>query len=186
MYKSCFRKLINPDNLVSIQARGIQELALRVFHALRTDPENFELEFSQPRRRPGRKTHGEPTKLVRCSRLKFNTGVSPKRNTKTDRLFTSTPHFHTTKREKILPSGNINSTARVPSIIFCIIHPLMGPWRAKEDSLNFPLLWTGSGGGFETERRRTYRPWTSYSSENESMVSSLSSAPKPLIHVSLL
>lgn len=38
-----------------LQARIIHELSKRVFHALKTDPVNFESEFSETRRRTGRR-----------------------------------------------------------------------------------------------------------------------------------
>ncbi|XP_057994039.1 uncharacterized protein LOC110654161 [Hevea brasiliensis] len=41
------------------EARAISELAQRLFHALRTEPENFQLEYSRTRRRPGRKPQSE-------------------------------------------------------------------------------------------------------------------------------
>jgi bromodomain-containing protein 7/9 len=42
-----------------LQARAIDELAKKVFHVLRTDPENFELEFLGTRRRNGRRPQHE-------------------------------------------------------------------------------------------------------------------------------
>ncbi|XP_076941864.1 uncharacterized protein LOC143611549 [Bidens hawaiensis] len=41
------------------QAHGIHKLAKRVFHVLRTSPENFESEFSGGRRKSGRKSQDE-------------------------------------------------------------------------------------------------------------------------------
>ncbi|KAE9460889.1 hypothetical protein C3L33_07196, partial [Rhododendron williamsianum] len=41
------------------QARAIHELAKRVFHTLKTEPQKIELEFSMTRRRYGRKPRGE-------------------------------------------------------------------------------------------------------------------------------
>ncbi|KAL8224768.1 hypothetical protein R6Q57_017325 [Mikania cordata] len=41
------------------QAHGIHKLAKRVFHVLRTNPENFESEFSGSRRRACRRSHDE-------------------------------------------------------------------------------------------------------------------------------
>ncbi|CBI31151.3 unnamed protein product, partial [Vitis vinifera] len=41
------------------QARALQELSKKVFHVLKTDPRNFELEFSASRRRPGRRPQGD-------------------------------------------------------------------------------------------------------------------------------
>ncbi|XP_058110791.1 uncharacterized protein LOC131253689 isoform X2 [Magnolia sinica] len=40
--------------LEQFEARSIHDLAKKVFHALRTNPENFELELATMRRRPGR------------------------------------------------------------------------------------------------------------------------------------
>ncbi|KAK9196333.1 hypothetical protein WN943_004461 [Citrus x changshan-huyou] len=52
------------------QARIIHELSKRVFHALRTDPGNFELEFSETRRRTGRRPQIEPKGQISSSILK--------------------------------------------------------------------------------------------------------------------
>lgn len=53
-----------------LQARIIHELSKRVFHALRTDPGNFELEFSETRRRTGRRPQIEPKGQISSSILK--------------------------------------------------------------------------------------------------------------------
>nr|XP_043638454.1 bromodomain-containing protein 9-like [Erigeron canadensis] len=45
------------------QAHGIHKLAQRVFHVLRTNPENFESEFSANRRRSSRRSHDETNEL---------------------------------------------------------------------------------------------------------------------------
>ncbi|KAL6967860.1 hypothetical protein U1Q18_033670 [Sarracenia purpurea var. burkii] len=45
--------------LDQFEARAIHELAKRVFHTLKTDPRKIELEFSQTKKRPGRKRRGE-------------------------------------------------------------------------------------------------------------------------------
>lgn len=45
--------------MVSFQARALQELSKKVFHVLKTDPRNFELEFSATRRRPCRRPPGD-------------------------------------------------------------------------------------------------------------------------------
>ncbi|XP_057512172.1 uncharacterized protein LOC130794312 [Actinidia eriantha] len=57
------------------QARAIHELAKRVFHTLKTDPEKFELEFSLTRRRHGRKRQVEAG-----GGLPFKVGVKLRRN----------------------------------------------------------------------------------------------------------
>jgi hypothetical protein len=43
------------NNPSLVQARAIHELAQKIFHVLKTDPENFELEFSETRRRRRRR-----------------------------------------------------------------------------------------------------------------------------------
>lgn len=53
-----------------LQARIIHELSKRVFHALRTDPGNFELEFLETRRRTGRRPQIEPKGQISSSSLK--------------------------------------------------------------------------------------------------------------------
>ncbi|KAG7949231.1 hypothetical protein I3843_13G051300 [Carya illinoinensis] len=123
------------------EARSIQELAQRVFHALKTDPENFVHEFSLTKKRPGRKPQGEAagpsTKRARYGKVKL--GAAPRRNTKTERLFDLNSHFE--QRQNKIPSG--------------------------------------SGAGFGTERRQTYKP----PRETESIFSSQYDLPKPLIHI---
>ncbi|KAJ6362746.1 hypothetical protein OIU78_003027 [Salix suchowensis] len=71
------------------QARAIAELAKKVFHALKTDPDNFELEFPGTRRQSGRRPQHEvkgstysPSLKVAMSSKSSNTNtavhVSPK------------------------------------------------------------------------------------------------------------
>ena len=45
--------------MFTLQARALQELAKKVFHVLKTDRGNFELEFSAARRRPSRRPPGD-------------------------------------------------------------------------------------------------------------------------------
>lgn len=46
-----------------LQARGICDLAKKVFHVLKTDPENFEMEFAGTKRRSIRKLQNETKEL---------------------------------------------------------------------------------------------------------------------------
>ncbi|XP_075633733.1 uncharacterized protein LOC142606235 [Castanea sativa] len=82
-----------PTTIFYREARGIHELAQKVFHTLKTNPQNFGLAVSPARRRPG------------------------------------------------------------------------------------------SRDGFETEKRQTYRPCTPFANGNEALVSSVYSAPKPIVHI---
>ncbi|KAK9067761.1 hypothetical protein SSX86_011872 [Deinandra increscens subsp. villosa] len=54
------------------QAHGIHKLAKRVFHVLRTNPENFESEFSGNRRRSCRKSQDETNRFNRKVFLRTN------------------------------------------------------------------------------------------------------------------
>lgn len=54
----------------SLQAHGIDKLAKRIFHVLRTNPENFEAEFSGNRRRSCRRSQDETNELNCKSFLK--------------------------------------------------------------------------------------------------------------------
>ncbi|XP_027070486.2 uncharacterized protein [Coffea arabica] len=100
------------------QARAIHELAVRVFHVLGTDPENFEVEFSGTRRRSTRRAHNEAnrlTKHVKASSVAANfyskgtlssldTSVVGKANRRKPLVASSTA-FHTNKNSCGLFSG---------------------------------------------------------------------------------
>ncbi|GAV64950.1 Bromodomain domain-containing protein [Cephalotus follicularis] len=141
------------------QARAIHELSTKVFQTLKTDPENFELEFSETRRRTGRRPHTEargpfyrssdmvsnissksmPTSLNDSSNLKKNVG----RNAGS---FGLASHFNA--RDHEVPSGAV-------------------------DGRRATLV----------DRRCTYRPWTSFLNENDSIVSTIYTNSKPLMHL---
>lgn len=61
----------------NLQARAIDDLAKKVFHVLKTDPENFELEFSGTRRRSGRRPQGEAKDLNFNSSTRLPTNFKP-------------------------------------------------------------------------------------------------------------
>ena len=63
------------------QARAIYELAKRVFHVLKNDPQNFELEFSGTRRRSGRRLQGEGKSSDFNSSPRLVANVRPSRMT---------------------------------------------------------------------------------------------------------
>ncbi|XVF00405.1 hypothetical protein REPUB_Repub03eG0283100 [Reevesia pubescens] len=111
--------LFNASNTVYYrQARALKELATRLFHALKTDPENFETEASIRRMGLGRRTKAD----LNCnSNNKNNTGIAAR------------------------------------------------GYRAQRQFDDF-----------EEEKRRTYRPWSSFLSENGSLVSSVYNSPKQL------
>eukprot|EP00258_Populus_trichocarpa_P027123 XP_024443142.1 bromodomain-containing protein DDB_G0270170 [Populus trichocarpa] len=152
------------------QARAIDELAKKVFHVLRTDPENFELEFLGTRRRNGRRPQHEAkgsnyssSPKVATSSKSSNTAVhvSPK---PTPCLTSCSSSL---KRAIQLNSGCLGITTHSD---------------ATDDRVFF-----GSGvskrSSDETDRRSTYKPWMSFLNENHPITSSIYSNSKPLVHV---
>ncbi|KAL9374575.1 hypothetical protein Peur_034195 [Populus x canadensis] len=152
------------------QARAIDELAKKVFHVLRTDPENFELEFLGTRRRNGRRPQHEAkgsnyssSPKVATSSKSSNTAVhvSPK---PTPCLTSCSSSL---KRAIRLNSGCLGITTHSD---------------ATDDRLFF-----GSGdskrSSDETDRRSTYKPWMSFLNENYPITSSIYSNSKPLVYV---
>ncbi|KAJ9698927.1 hypothetical protein PVL29_007814 [Vitis rotundifolia] len=146
------------------QARALRELAQKVFDALKTHPETLELEFSQIRRRPGRKPQGEGsvshTKLA--SNLK-SIGIGVSSNGRTCSL--NGPSIRRNTQAYLAASRSIS--------------------RADQKDKAIP---SGSRGGrnlnqMETERRRTYRPWSTFASENDLLVSAVYKESKQLIQV---
>ncbi|XP_011006261.1 PREDICTED: bromodomain-containing protein DDB_G0270170-like isoform X2 [Populus euphratica] len=152
------------------QARAIDELAKKVFHLLRTDPENFELEFLGTRRRNGRRPQHEAKgsnyssspKVARSSKSS-NTAVHVSPNP-TPCLTSCSSSL---KRAIRLNSGCLGITTHS---------------EATDDRGFF-----GSGdskrSSDETDRRSTYKPWMSFLNENYPIASSIYSNSKPLVHV---
>ena len=68
---------ISPSSEYFLQAREIDELAVRVFHVLKTHPESFELEFSESRRRNTRRSQGEAGNSLNRKRPKMARNVKP-------------------------------------------------------------------------------------------------------------
>lgn len=62
-------------NYLILQARAIHELSKKVFHALKTDPKNFESEFSETRRRNVRRVQSEARSPIYSSSPKHNTNL---------------------------------------------------------------------------------------------------------------
>lgn len=144
------------------QARAIHELAKRVFHILKTDPEKFEMEFSGTRRRTRRPTNegrvplrSSSSKLATDFRTRrMNHASSKKALHERDGLSNyrkssgGSPGFHDktniNAKDNTFPSGPEND-GRVPS---------------------------------EADRRSTY--WTSFLTENDSIVSMVYNNSKQL------
>lgn len=61
----------------NVQARAMDELAQKVFHVLKTDPENFESEFSGTRRRSGRRCQGKAKDCAFNSNAKTSKNFRP-------------------------------------------------------------------------------------------------------------
>ncbi|KAF8364677.1 hypothetical protein HHK36_033357 [Tetracentron sinense] len=157
--------------LEQFEARAIHELAKKVFYALKTDPGNFELEFSVMRRRPGRKPKGEAGGSNIGSRAKLGTNVRTS-SMYIDASSISRPCFvngpSSLRRNSQTCPG---SSSSIPYV----------------DSKDYEFF-SGSGDGrryniSEAERRWTYRPWNSFLNENESTASTIINNSKRLTHV---
>lgn len=78
--------LPNECEILVLQARAIHELAKKVFHTLKTDPDNLELELSETRRRTSRRLMSQASapsyisspKLATNSRHNSKTNISSK------------------------------------------------------------------------------------------------------------
>ncbi|KAJ6993177.1 hypothetical protein NC653_016336 [Populus alba x Populus x berolinensis] len=155
------------------QARAIAELAKKVFHVLKTDLDNFELEFSGTRRRSGRRPQHEvkgssysPSLKVARSSKSSNTNTAVHASPKPTPCLTSC-------------SSSLKRAIRVNSACLGIsTHS-----DARDDEV---LYGSGDGKRFvfsETDRRSTYKPWMSFLDESYPIISSIYSNSKPLVHV---
>ncbi|KAJ6381582.1 hypothetical protein OIU77_030292 [Salix suchowensis] len=155
------------------QARAIAELAKKVFHALKTDPDNFELEFSGMRRQSGRRPQHEakgstysPSLKVAMSSKSSNTNTAVHVSPKPTPCLTSC-------------SSSLKRAIRVNSACLGITTHS----DARDDKV---LFGSGDGKRFgfsETDRRSTYKPWMSFCDESYPIISTIYSNSKPLVHV---
>ncbi|PSS34794.1 Bromodomain and PHD finger-containing protein [Actinidia chinensis var. chinensis] len=153
------------------QARAIYELAKRVFHVLKNDPQNFELEFSGTRRRSGRRLQGE------VKSLDFNS--SP-------RLAANVRSSHMT--------ADVSSKGKG-----CSVSCPSNLKRSIQENSGFACAATcidkrghdfyrGRRGGrrsnfVEVDRRCKYRPLMSFHDENDFVASTFYGDPKQLARV---
>ncbi|XP_034913743.1 uncharacterized protein [Populus alba] len=142
------------------QARAIAELAKKVFHVLKTDLDNFELEFSGTRRRSGRRPQHEvkgssysPSLKVARSSKSSNTNTAVHASPKPTPCLTSC-------------SSSLKRAIRVNSACLGI--------STHSDARDDEVLY---------DRRSTYKPWMSFLDESYPIISSIYSNSKPLVHV---
>ncbi|XP_058199107.1 uncharacterized protein LOC131314479 isoform X2 [Rhododendron vialii] len=111
------------------QARAIHELAKRVFHTLKTEPQKIKLEFSMTRRRYGRKPRGEygSSSVNLGAKLRVNNLADPHdydilsgcrdgRNVnynKTERRQTYAPQYSTVSEEESIVSTVYSSSKQL-------------------------------------------------------------------------
>ncbi|OMO88485.1 hypothetical protein CCACVL1_08351 [Corchorus capsularis] len=141
------------------EARAIHELARKVFHALKTDPENFELEFSETRRRTSRR-------LIRESRgTSYSSNCKPATNLRSD--------SKSNISSKIMPCSLHNSSNLRKSISGIHGHSAAATEFSARDNEVHSGATNGRRNSFaEADRRCRYRPWMSLLTENDSIVSS--------------
>ncbi|KAF5931485.1 hypothetical protein HYC85_032358 [Camellia sinensis] len=148
------------------QARAIYDLAKKVFHVLKTDFENFELEFSETRRRSSRRPQGEAKGLNFNSSPRFATNVK-------SRCLTTDVSSKGTRRSLNGPS-NLRRNIQGKPGFSCT--------RVDTREHDFPAgAKDGRRSNFvEVDRRCTYKPWLSFHNENDSIFSTIHSASQPL------
>ncbi|KAI7979622.1 Bromodomain and PHD finger-containing protein 3 [Camellia lanceoleosa] len=142
-------------NLEQFEARAIYDLAKKVFHVLKTDFEKFELEFSETRRRSSRRPQGE------AKGLNFNSSPRFATNVKSSCMTTDVSSKGT--RRSLNGPSNLRRNIQGKPGFSCT--------RARD----------GRRSNFvEVDRRCTYKPWLSFHNENDSIFSTIHSAPQPL------
>ncbi|KAF9680134.1 hypothetical protein SADUNF_Sadunf06G0089600 [Salix dunnii] len=152
------------------QARAIAELAKKVFHALKTDPDNFELEFSGTRRRSGRRPQQEVKSSTYSPSLKV--AMSSKSSNSNNAV-------HAKPTPCLTSSSSLKRAIRMNSACLGI--------TTHSDATDDKVLF-GSGDGkrfvfSETDRRSTYKPLMSFPDESYPIISTIYSNSKPLVHV---
>ncbi|KDP21835.1 hypothetical protein JCGZ_00622 [Jatropha curcas] len=155
------------------QARAIDELAKKVFCVLKTDPENFELEFSGSRRRNTRRPKGEARSST------YSSSSKPATNSRSN---SATP---TVPRKPILSSASsiLNLRTKTQVMPCYTARGITTLSDIREDEVPF-----GGGDGrgsnsSEANRRSTYRPCLSILDDNYSIVSKIYNNSKLLMHV---
>ncbi|XP_059644606.1 uncharacterized protein LOC132286306 [Cornus florida] len=148
------------------QARAIQELAKKVFDALKNDPENFESEFSGTRRRSTRRPQGEAKVFKMCPGLATNVGSGSMTIDATSKEAQSSLGCPTNFRRSVRGNHSFPSTT-----------------THVDTRDHFSGARDGRSSSYsEADRRCTYKPSESYN-ENDSIVSMIYNDPKPLVLV---
>ncbi|XP_021684249.2 uncharacterized protein LOC110667651 isoform X1 [Hevea brasiliensis] len=155
------------------QARAIDELAKKVFHVLKTDPENFELEFSGTRRRASRRPKSE----AKSSTYSSASQLAANSRSNSVALSVSGKHMF----------SSANSTLNLRTAVQVIPLCSAGGITAQSDTRGVEVPF-GFGVGrrsssSEADRRSTYKPWLSIHNENDSIISTIYSNSKMLMHV---
>ncbi|XVE84291.1 hypothetical protein DITRI_Ditri17bG0001100 [Diplodiscus trichospermus] len=150
------------------QARAIHELAKKVFQALKTDPENFESEFLETRRRTSRRLMSEARAPSYSSSSKLATNLRACSKSKIS--------------SKAMPCSVRSSSDLGKSISgVCGYNGTDTDFNARNHEVHSGSLNGWKYSFAEVDRRCTYRPLTSLLSENDSIVSTVYSDSKPLI-----
>ncbi|KAL7184819.1 hypothetical protein ACSBR2_026872 [Camellia fascicularis] len=146
------------------QARVIYDLAKKVFHVLKTDFENFESEFSETRRRSSRRPQGKD------KGLNFNSSPKVATNVRSSCMTTDV----SSKGTRCSLNGPSNRRRNIQG------KPRFSCTRVDTREHDFPPgARDGKRSNFvEVDRRCTYKPWLSFHNENDSIFSTIHSAPQ--------
>ncbi|KAK2656847.1 hypothetical protein Ddye_009899 [Dipteronia dyeriana] len=149
------------------QARAIHELAKKVFQSLKSDPDNFELEFSETRRRSGRRQHSETSGPIHSS--------SPKLATNLRLNSTAVNVSSKTMRCSLSGSSNLKRSRGNPGC-----SSAAAPASARDHEILSGAKHGRKTSYVEVDRRCTYIPWKSFLNENDSMSSTIYNNSKTL------
>ncbi|XP_057972271.1 uncharacterized protein LOC131160515 [Malania oleifera] len=151
------------------QARAIHELAKKIFHVLKNEPEKFELEFSTTRRRSGRRPQGDArvSNFSSCSKLARN-------------IDSSNIAFDVPDKDMPCSLGSPLNLKR-----FVQSNPGYSGAAARVDVRDRETFYgtrDGKRSSFNTaDRRCTYIPWMPVNEDNS--MSSVYNSPKTLTQV---
>ncbi|XP_031271602.1 bromodomain-containing protein DDB_G0270170-like [Pistacia vera] len=154
------------------QARAIHELSKKVFHALKTDPKNFESEFSETRRRTVRRLQSEARSPIYSSSHKHTTNLRTNSTAVNDSSKVVSNSLSGSSNLKRSSRGNTwCSSAATP---FSERDPEMLPGAKDGRRTSFS----------DADRRSTYNTCAPFLNEYDSVVSTIHDNSKALKHVS--
>ncbi|XVF37359.1 hypothetical protein REPUB_Repub20aG0001200 [Reevesia pubescens] len=161
----------------------------QVFHALKTDPENFELEFLETRRRTSRRLISEARVPSYSSSSKLATNLRP--YSRTNMSSKTVPYFFHNSSNLRKSIRGIRGHSGAATDLNSRDHEVHFEHQLKTllaDLISDSIKGAVNGrrkSCAEVDRRCTYTPWMSLLTENDSIISTVYRDSEPLIPVNL-